>query len=218
MNMKVVKLLVYICIGLGLVTVAEWLYAGYSRRQLVAEIEAVHAQDYKTNLLPQIELARQPEQSYRDLVERPLFIKGRRPAKEAEKEVVVQGPAGQSDNFDWQVNGIFSTRNKISALLSRVKTKVAKDNYRKVAVGDQIDGWKIAEINKDRVVVTQGGKEKELLLHAPKAKDSASQPQPPQEALPFPPPAPKHSPLPPAPEPPPPDAPAPTEDSSESNQ
>ncbi|MGZ5052949.1 MAG: hypothetical protein ACXWF8_12725 [Methylobacter sp.] len=217
MNMKVVKLLVYICIGLSLVTVAEWLYAGYSRRQLVAEIEAVHSQDYKSNLLPQIELARQPEQSYQDLVARPLFIKGRRPAKEAEKEVFLQGLAGQSDNFDWQVNGIFSTRNKISALLSRVKTKVAKDNYRKVTVGDQLDGWKIAEINKDRVIVTQGANEKELLLHTPKAKESA--PPQPQEASPFPPPpAPKHSPLPPAPEPPPPDAPAPTEEPSESNQ
>ena len=196
MNIKVIKLLVSICIGLGLVIAVEWLYASYMRHRLLTSISEAKPQDYKTNALPQIELAEQPEQSYTDLVARPLFIKGRRPVKEPIPEGV-QG-ATQSENFDWQLSGIYSTRKKVSALFSRVKTKVAKDNYRKITVGDEIDGWRLTEIDKDRVIVKQGAKEKELLLRELKFKEPA-----PPEPVREPPPAPRHSPLPPAPEPPP---------------
>jgi hypothetical protein len=47
---------------------------------------------------------------------------------------------------------------------------VPKDNYRKITVGDDLDGWKLAEIHKDKVILMQGDDQKELLLRKPKPK------------------------------------------------
>lgn len=169
MNSKVIKLLVSVGIGLGLIIAGEWLYASYMRHSLLTSISSAKPQDYKTDTLPQIELTKQPEESYVDLVARPLFIKGRRPVNEPSLETV-QATA-KSESFDWQLDGIYSTKKTVSALFSRSKSKVAKDNYRKITVGDDLDGWKLTEIGKDRVMLKQGSKEKELLLRKPKSKE-----------------------------------------------
>lgn len=168
MNTKLIKLLVSACIGLCLVIAGEWLYASYREHRLLTSISSEKQQDYKTDELPQIELTRQTEESYVDLVSRPLFIKGRRPVDEPLPETAQA--AAKADSFDWQLTGVYSTKKTVSALFSRSKSKVAKDNYRKITVGEDLDGWRLAEINKDRVLFKQGGSEKELLLRKPKLK------------------------------------------------
>lgn len=168
MNSKLMKLLVSACISLFLIITGEWLYASYMRHRLLTSIISAKPQDYKTDELPEIELTKQPEESYVDLVARPLFIKGRRPVDEPSPEAAQA--ASKSESFDWQLNGVYSTKKTVSALFSRSKSKVAKDNHRKIIVGDDIDGWKLTEINKDRVVLKQGSTEKELLLRKPKLK------------------------------------------------
>lgn len=213
MNIKVIKLLVSVCIGLCLIIAGEWLYASYRRHSLLTSISSAQPQDYKIDTLPQIELAKQPEESYTDLVARPLFIKGRRPVNEPSLETAAQATA-KSESFDWQLNGIFSTKKIVSALFSRSTSKVAKDNHRKITVGDDIDGWKLTEIGKDRVKLKQGSKEKELLLRKPKSKELAQgtkheKPVAPNHAPAAPVPAPEVIPEPPA------DT---TEDTSEGNQ
>ncbi len=197
MNRKIIKLLVSVCIALCLVIAAEWLYASYMRHSLLTSIASAKPQDYKVDTLPQIELVKQPEESYVDLVARPLFIKGRRPVAETKLETAQA--AAKSESFDWQLDGIYSTKTTVSALFSRSTAKVAKDNYRKISVGDEIDGWKLTEIGKDKVVLKQGGKDKELLLRKPKSKQLSQ--QKPSREMPA---APNHAPA------PPPAAPAPT--------
>lgn len=213
MNSKLMKLLVSACIGLCLIITGEWLYASYMRHRLLTSIISAKPQDYKVDELPEIELTKQPEESYVDLVARPLFIKGRRPVDEPRSETA-QGAASKSESFDWQLNGIYSTKKTVSALFSRPKSTVAKDHTRKITVGDDIDGWKLTEINKDGVVLKQGSTEKELLLRKPKLK---TLPQGENSAMP----------VTPTPVPAPPPAPAPaaipepatdnTEDTSEGN-
>ncbi len=170
MNIKLVKLLASVCIGLCLIIAVEWLYASYMRHRLLASISSEKPQDYKADELPEIELTKKPEESYVDLVARPLFIKGRRPVEEPHTEAE-QSVAAKSETFDWQLTGVYSTKKTMSALFSRSKSKVAKDNHRKLTVGDDLDGWKLIEINKDRAVLKQGGNEKELLLRKPKPKE-----------------------------------------------
>jgi type II secretory pathway component PulC len=190
MNNKLIKLLLFVSIGLCLIIVGEWLYASYMKYSLLTSVSSAKPQDYKTDELPEIELTKQPEESYVDLVARPLFIKGRRAVDEPRPEAE-QGEA-RSENFDWQLNGIFGTKKAVSALFSRAKTKVAKDNFRKITVGDELDGWKLIEINKDRAVFKQGNKEKELLLRKPKSKELSRQPNqvaPPAQPVPAPEPA-----------------------------
>lgn len=222
MNSKLIKLLVSICISLSLVITAECLYARYMRHRLLTSIMSAKPQDYKADELPDIELTRQPEESYVDLVARPLFIKGRKAVDEQRPEVS-QAAAAKPENFDWQLTGVYSTQKKVSALFSRSKSKVAKDNYRKITVGDDIDGWKLIEINKDRAVLKQGNSEKELLLRKPKAKTLPPGTSNVSPFTPFTPftPAPAPAPAAPAPAPiaPAPAAiPEPPSDASESNQ
>lgn len=206
MNIKLVKLLVSVCISLCLVIAVEWLYASYMRHRLLTSISSEKLQAYKADELPEIELTKKPEESYADLVARPLFIKGRRPVDEPRP--AAEQAAAKSESFDWQLTGVYSTKQTVSALFSRSKSKVAKDMHRKITVGDDLDGWKLTEINKDRAVLKQGGNEKELLLRKPKLKalppEKSGAPEAPAPVS-----APRTIPEPPA------DA---TEDTTESNQ
>jgi hypothetical protein len=151
-----------------LIIAGEWLYASYMRHRLLTSINSAKLQDYKADELPEIDLTKQPEDSYVDLVARPLFIKGRRPVDEPGPEA--EQADAKSDSFDWQLTGVYGTKKTVSALFDRVKSKVAKDNHRKITIGDDLDGWKLIELNKDRAVLKQGSNEKELLLRKTKLK------------------------------------------------
>ncbi|WP_333874308.1 hypothetical protein [Methylobacter sp.] len=227
MNSKLIKLLVSVCISLCLIIAVEWLYASYMRHRLLTSILSAKPQNYKADELPTIALAKQPEDSYVDLVTRPLFIKGRRAVDEVRPETA-QGGGTKLESFDWQLNGVYSTKKTTLALFGRSRSKVAKDNYRKITVGDDLDGWKLIEISRDRALLKQGTNEKELLLRKPKLKalpPGANRPSPfsqapasapsPFSQPPVPAPAPAPAPVPAANPEPPADT---TGDTSESNR
>ena len=79
--------------------------------------------------------------------------------------------AATANNFDWQLNGVYSSKKGLAALFSRSTSKVPKDNYRKISTGADLDGWKLTEIQKDRAILKQGDQQKELLLRKPKLRD-----------------------------------------------
>ena len=167
MNNKFVSILASVCIVCVLIIIGEWFYAVRAQKQALtstASVETKIAHDE----MPGIELTRQSEESYEDLVARPLFIKGRRPVDEPSPE---EAQAIKAITFDWQLNGVYSTEKGLSALFSRSKSKVPKDNYRKITAGADLDGWKLIEIHKDRAILKQGEQQKELLLRKPKLKE-----------------------------------------------
>lgn len=168
MNSKLITLLVFACISLSLIIAGEWLYASYTQHRLLTSVSSEKLQDYKADELPEIELTKQPEESYVDLVARPLFVKGRRAVEEPSPEA--EQAAAKSESFDWQLTGVYGTKKTVSALFSRAKSKLAKDNFRKITLGDDLDGWKLTEMNKDKVMLKQGANVKELLLRKPKLK------------------------------------------------
>ena len=75
--------------------------------------------------------------------------------------------------FDWELMGIYSTEKGLSALFNRQSGKTAKDKYRRIALGADLDGWKLTEVHQDKVLVKQGDQQKELLLRKVKVKDSS---------------------------------------------
>ena len=167
MNNKFVSILASVCIVCVLIIIGEWFYAVRAQKQALtstasAETKIAHDE------MPGIELTRQSEESYEDLVAKPLFIKGRRPVDEPSPE---EAQAIKAITFDWQLNGVYSTKKGLSALFSRSKSKVPKDNYRKITAGADLDGWKLIEIHKDRAMLKQGDQQKELLLRKPKLKE-----------------------------------------------
>ena len=170
MNLKLIKLLAAVSAGLCLIIVCEWLYAIYAQKQLLAAIEASDKQKNAAVKLPSVELTKQPETSYAELVARPLFIQGRRPVAEP-SSTDAKPVAVASQNFNWALNGVYTRKQGLYALFSRTSAKVPKDNYRKVTKDSDIDGWKLTEIYKDKVVVSLGDQKKELPLRKPKPKE-----------------------------------------------
>jgi hypothetical protein len=187
MNRKLIMLLASICGVLLLVMAVEWLYALYAQHALLASTAAA-AKQMPVDEMPRIELNKQGEESYDQLVARPLFIKGRKPVEEPKQEAQ-QAPVAPLV-FDWELNGVYTKKDKLSALFSRTKTKVPKDNYRKVAVGGELDGWKLTEIRSDRAILMQGASKKEVLLHKAKPKTAQTKTSPAIPAPAVPPPIP----------------------------
>lgn len=179
MNSKLVTMLSAICLVLILIIIGEWFYALQAQKQTLAsstpsDTKILHDE------MPEIELSRKSEENYEDLVARPLFIKGRKPVDEPTKEE--SQAANTANTFDWELSGVYTTKNGLSALFSRIKPKVPsdpkehKDNFRKISTGTDLDGWKLKEIHKDRALLSNGNQNKELLLRKPKPKESPRKP------------------------------------------
>jgi hypothetical protein len=170
MNLKLIKFLGAICIGLFALIVGEWLYAVYAQNQLIASIEQGDKKQRTPERLPVVELTQRPESSYVDMVARPLFIPGRKPVNETTEDTK-PAAAAASDSFNWSLNGVYTHKGRFYALFTRTNTKIARDNYRKITKNEEIDGWKLVDIALDKVIVTQGEKRKELPLRKPKPKN-----------------------------------------------
>jgi len=215
MNHKLIKTLSLVCFILILIITLEWLYAEYRQKQLLSAVDAP-AKQTSLEEMPTIDLDAKTEDSYADLVNRPLFIVGRKPIPEADKNQDQAQAVIVNNTFDWLLNGIYTTKKGLMALLHRTVAKIpapsptpttakpSNDMYRKVIVGDNIEGWMVTEINPNEIIVTQGGIPKKVLLRKPKVKDAQDQnsvPQPNSRAMP----ARTHTPVPvPVPEPEPP--------------
>lgn len=171
-NVRLVKFLLAICAAFCVVILLEWLYALYAQKQLLASINALDKQKNAASQLPTIELSERDETSYTDLVNRPLFIQGRKPVAEtADTGATPVTPA--SGTLNWDLNGIYTQNNHLYALFSRTGAKTPKDNFRKITKDSNLDGWVLTEIHKDKVILNQGGNQKELFLRKSKPKDAA---------------------------------------------
>jgi hypothetical protein len=177
MNSKLLTVLAAVCLVCAVILAGEWFYAEWAQKLALTtaiSVETKIAQDE----IPTLALTQKTEDSYTDLVARPLFIKDRKPVDEPTPEEA-QANAAVAVVFDWELNGVYTTKKGLSALFSRAKSKVAKDNYRKISVGADLDGWKLTEIDRDKALLMQGTQQKELLLRKPKLKDSSRLPHQP---------------------------------------
>ena len=151
--------LLLICFILLLVFTLEWFYVTQAQQQLLAVISTKNNPNTAT-LMPQFDLNQQPENSYSDLVNRPLFIEGRRPV--ADNMTAVTSIAS---DMQWQLSGVYTTRKGLMALLSRsTENTVENKAHRKVIVGAEFDGWTVAGIYNDRIKLMRDNQEKDLPL------------------------------------------------------
>ena len=170
MNTKLFSALISFCIGCALIIMCEWLYNVWAEHSTLSSLTPVATKTAHDDM-PHIDLTKQKEDSYVDMVARPLFMAGRRPVDEPSPEDIQNTVAPII--FDWELNGVYTTAKGLSALFSRSKTKKAKDNYRKISLGADLDGWKLTEIHEGKVLLTQGTQQKELPLRKIKLKNPA---------------------------------------------
>jgi hypothetical protein len=180
MNVKLIILLSVLCAVLMAGIVGEWLYARHAYKQTLAALKVKDKKSAQLAKMPTINLTQKPELSFSDMVERPLFIKGRRPVPEsvADPKQAVIKPTGP---FNWQLNGIYTKQGRLHALFSRT-VRVAKGNFRKLARGTDLDGWTLVDIQRDKAILNQPGSlPKTLLLRKPKPKTPKPNPVDPSQ-------------------------------------
>lgn len=152
-----------ICSGLGLILLFEWGYGEYSRNQLQSIMDRKIQTDYQADELPKLRLAKQNAESFSGIVERPLFIEGRKPLPDIETTNPETSANDQLD--DWSLIGIYS-KSKRQVALFRKQNEAGK--FLKLNEDQTISGWQIKQIEADRVVLQQGGQEKSVLLRKPR--------------------------------------------------
>jgi len=150
---------------LALVMLLEWAHFRSVRAdlksRLAAKVEvnlAAAKNEDESYGLPAID-------EYSEMTSRPLFVEGRRPPDTDEASTattVVQTP------LTLKLMGVVVTPKDKTALLVDPKGK-----YKRARKNAVIDGWKLVEIDADKVILTQGDEQQELKLLKPKPKTVA---------------------------------------------
>jgi type II secretory pathway component PulC len=168
MNLKLLKFQALLCALLCLILAAEWGYAEFSNGELQQQLKEDIADKPSVAELPSIANLKTAATEFNEVVERPLFIEGRKPIIEAPVENAQQAEISQID--DWSLIGIYYKDNQPVALFSK-KTEAKK--YLKIKVGQLISGCVLTEIQSDRVILQQAGQQKTVLLRKPRAEPTA---------------------------------------------
>ncbi len=105
-----------------------------------------------------------PQEVYQVIAERPLFFNKRRPPPP-----YVPTPPGAKPTIK-PPRKVGKPRVQLSAIVIVGEQKYAlvrggrQKGSRRVRVGEEVDGWKVASIGADRLVLSNGGETEELLL------------------------------------------------------
>lgn len=164
MNRKLLKLQLAGCGLLTAILAAEWGYGQFADQQLQTALQSSGQADYQADDLPQLNLPKHNSENFSAVVERPLFIEGRKPIAEA-------GPADTAQNAevgqleDWLLIGVYNKDKKPMALFG--KQNEAK-KYQKLAEQQSIAGWQVHQIQPDRVILQQGVQQKTVMLRKPR--------------------------------------------------
>lgn len=181
MNLKLVRIQLLSIGLLGLLLAVEWTYGEYSDRTLRKLLQFDRNSSETVLVLPDIPALKTSVQPFNELVERPLFIEGRKPiVEESADQAQNNVENGQID--DWLLIGIYE-KDKHSKALFAKKNEAKK--YQKLGGEQIISGWTLKEIKPDRVILQQGPQQKTVLLRKPRADNRA--PAPVKPTLPKPP-------------------------------
>ena len=99
---------------------------------------------------------------YQQMVERPLFLESRRPPPPKSEEPPPPEPPPPPEKatpVTFKVMGILSTPEGRMALIADTKGK-----YKRLKLKDSLDGWQIADIKPDRLLIQQGPFKEDLSL------------------------------------------------------
>ncbi|MGZ4958415.1 MAG: hypothetical protein ACXV7J_04110 [Methylomonas sp.] len=184
MNLKLVKLQAMVCILMILIFAAEFVYGQYNDRRLQKKLQYTESSDETPAQLPTLAEQKPAAEAYAEMVERPLFIQGRKPVVEADAASKTQAvDTGQID--EWLLIGVYNKDKTQVALFSK---KNESKKYQKISSGQMIAGWLLKEIKPDHVILEQAGQEKSILLRKPRPESKTPVHGKPPVARPAPPP------------------------------
>ena len=163
MNRRWLKWQLYVCGSLSLILLAEWAISEANRSQLQATLDKKLQADYQSESLPVLNLAKQASESYNAILEKPLFIEGRKPIPEQAADNPATADNGQLD--DWLLIGVYNKGERKLALFR--KQNEAK-SFLKITENQTISGWQLLQVQADRVLLQQGAQQKSIMLRKPR--------------------------------------------------
>ena len=166
-NNKLVSILVIAIVLLIVIIIAEWSIMRLSRNNLLKDIDNASSNGYEIEELPTIDLFKIPIDDYSDMVNRPLFNKGRRPIEIEESSDDAPLATGK---FIQILIGIYGTEQGMTAIFKNNRARGDESKYSKVLVGEDVAGWKVEEIHSDHLVLSQGGGQQQIKLLKPRKK------------------------------------------------
>lgn len=170
------SVLVFLSLGLAGVVALELWYFYSHRGTWLPHPPADIVEEVPSSALPgSDEYKLRPLDFYDSVGERPLFVDGRRPPAESPEEEEDTPVAADSTPPKLTLMGVFMTPQGATAL---VRNESTKEVLRR-RPGEEIDGWQVASIEADRLVVSQAGKQEVLPL-----RDYSRPPPPPRRATP----------------------------------
>lgn len=162
MNSRIVKWQIIASACLTVILLAEWTIGESRRSQLQTILDRTIRSEYQAEPMPALNPPKPFNESMNEVVERPLFIEGRKPLPEQEVEAETMDN-GQLD--DWQLIGIY---NKGSRKLALFRKQNEAKTFLKRYETEMITGWQLKQILSDRVVLQQGGQQKSIMLRKPR--------------------------------------------------
>jgi hypothetical protein len=168
MNLKLVKLQLLLSSLLGVILIAEYAYGLAAARSLQQSLQFSKDESPLTSELPTISMPKPGNTDFNELVERPLFIEGRKPIVESATETAQNADNAQLD--DWELSGIYTKGSKTSVLFAK---KGETRKFLKVGLEQMVSGWSLKEIQPDRVVLQQAGQMRTVMLRKPRTDNKA---------------------------------------------
>jgi len=159
--------LIFSVICLLLIAVQINLGKSY-RAQKLDELHNVPSAGFNMQAIPSYQFNEKILDDYSDTVQRPLFFKGRQPIIIDDTEEILTKEAPKVlEDISIDLVGIINTPEGVFALFQDPKAKSHEDKFKRLAQGDEINGWLLKDIQYDRVIIMSGDRNKELLLSKP---------------------------------------------------
>jgi hypothetical protein len=169
-------LLALLSLVLALLFMAElWWYLGRDRQLVPPPPRAVVSAGRQTVLPPKAAFKLPDEANYEDILERPLFVEGRRPPSDEPEAVETAPPQPDLPPPKLSLVGVYTTPKGMTAL---VRNNVTRDTLR-VRLGDRFEGWEVSEIDAERLVLKKQGDEQVFEL-----RDYSKPAPPPKKTIP----------------------------------
>lgn len=147
----------------------QFAFGSSYRSKLLKGLESEKSAGFTMKEIPDFQSSVKEKVGYKDIVQRPLFFKVRRPI-EVKEDLVTPEISQVSGDFDFILTGIINTPNAFYCLLQDPRAKDPKSRFKRLEEGEVVEGRTIQEIKRDRVIIAYNGKTEEILLAKPRPK------------------------------------------------
>lgn len=165
------RIKLWLCAGLSGLCAIEWSVHSWQSASMTKNLATtISSTNYQAHELPSIENEQTSALAFDDLVNRPLFNKGRTVDAEQEEIADVKTEIQNGELDEWYLVGIYFNNGEHRVLFSH---KLTPKKHLKLELNDSIGNWTLSEISDEHVIFTQN--QQQRIIELRKQKHNAKQ-------------------------------------------